>query len=331
MNTISRRQFLRILAIGGITGAGVKIGLDRFSAVETISETRLLMGTVVNLRVVSSDRDAAQRAVWACFDQMEALERLLSRFQPQSQLSMLNNDGQLADADPHLLGLLAQSRQISELSNSAFDITIKPLVDLYQGYAAESTLPGEDQVESTRQLVDYSNVKVSGSHVSLAKAGMSITLDGIAKGYIVDQGVLALREHGFADVLVEAGGDMLASGNQDHPQGWQVGVQSPRTEDTLARFSVQNQAVATSGDYMRSFTEDLSQHHILDPRTGYSSPGLASATILAPTATLADGLATAVMVLGPEQGIDLLESLAECEGYLVSKSAEIIRTSNLIF
>ncbi len=329
MDRLSRRQFLRILAIGGIAGAGVKIGFDRFNLAETISETRLLMGTVVNLQVVSTDRDAAQRAVWACFNQMEALENLLSRFQPQSQLSLLNRAGQLAETSHHLLDLLTQSQKLSEITDGAFDITIKPLVDLYQGYAAEGTLPNADQIETTRQLVNYKNVNISGKNVSLAKAGMAITLDGIAKGYIVDQGVAELRQHGFGDVLVEAGGDLLASGNQNHPQGWQIGVQSPRTEEILTRFNIQDQAVATSGDYLQSFTADLSLHHILDPRTGYSSSGLASATILAPTGALADGLATAVMVLGPERGIELLESLTECEGYLVTKSGEIKRTSHL--
>jgi len=158
MDRLSRRQFLRILAIGGIAGAGVKIGFDRFNLAETISETRLLMGTVVNLQVVSTDRDAAQRAVWACFNQMEALENLLSRFQPQSQLSLLNRAGQLAETSHHLLDLLTQSQKLSEITDGAFDITIKPLVDLYQGYAAEGTLPNADQIETTRQLVNYKNV-----------------------------------------------------------------------------------------------------------------------------------------------------------------------------
>ena len=104
---------------------------------------------------------------------------------------------------------------------------------------------------------------------------MGITLDGIGKGYIVDAGTAVLREHGFSNVLVEAGGDLMASGKKEAAQPWRVGVQPPRpqTDKVLARFNLNNQAAATSGDYMQPFSADLSQHHILDPRTGYSAPG----------------------------------------------------------
>jgi len=329
MAAITRRQFLRILAIGGIAGAGVKLGLDRIGSVETISETRLLMGTVVNLKVVSPDRDAAQHAVWACFDRMEALERLLSRFQPQSELSRLNREGHLDGANSHLLSLLTQSRQISELSSGAFDITIKPLVDLYQKHAAQGDLPKKEDIQTTLELVNYRGIQVKDNQVSLEKKGMAITLDGIAKGYIVDQGVSALKQHGFRDVLVEAGGDLLASGTKDHHNPWEIGVQSPRAEQLsglMTSFKLQDQAVATSGDYMNSFTADFSHHHILDPHTGYSTPGLASATIIAPTATMADGLATAALVLGPQKSLQMLETIPDCKSILIGKDLQVFQS-----
>ena len=108
-----------------------------------------------------------------------------------------------------------------------------------------------------------------------------------------------LKQHGFVNVLVEAGGDLMAAGMKDEKRPWRIGVQSPRPDADMAqmRFSLSNRAAATSGDYMQAFTSDLRQHHIIDPRTGYSAPDLASVTVTAPTAMLADGLATAVMVL----------------------------------
>jgi FAD:protein FMN transferase len=330
--SLSRRQFMQIVAVGGIASLTAKFSLDALSLENIVTETRLLMGTVVNLKVVSPDRDAAQRAVWACFDQMEALERILSRFQPQSQLSRLNGDGQLTNASPHLLNLLAQSRQISEISGGAFDITIKPLVDLYQKHAAQGGLPKKVDVESVLELVDYQDIQITGNQVAFEKKDMAITLDGIAKGYIVDQGVETLKQNGFTDVLVEAGGDLLASGTKQQLKPWVVGVQSPRAEQhskLMTHFKVQDQAVATSGDYMHSFSTDFGHHQILDPRTGFSAPGLASATIIAPTASLADSLATTVMVLGPQQGLDLLGQLSDCQGYLIDKNLRIFQSEQL--
>ena len=115
---------------------------------------------------------------------------------------------------------------------------------------------------------------------------MGITLDGIAKGYIVDEGVAVLKQAGFDNILVEAGGDLAASGLKEAALPWQIGIQAPRQghSSLLGKFAVRDQAIATSGDYMQPFTPDLSQHHILDPRAGYSAPELASATVVAPSA-----------------------------------------------
>lgn len=131
-----------------------------------------------------------------------------------------------------------------------------------------------------------------------------------------------MRKHDFLDVMVEAGGDLLASGTDDQGSPWWVGIQVPRSEHPglIANFTVDDQAVVTSGDYMQANTQDFTHHHIIDPRNGYSAPGLASATIIAPTAASADALATAVMVIGLEGGLNLLEGLSEPEGVLMDKN-----------
>jgi thiamine biosynthesis lipoprotein len=109
---------------------------------------------------------------------------------------------------------------------------------------------------------------------------------------------------------------------------WSIGIRRPRPGIALqARFEASNRAVATSGDYMQPFTADYAQHHILDPRTGYSAPELASSTVSAPNAAMADALATVTMVLGPRRGRDLIEALPDCEAYFVSKNLDVVRTS----
>lgn len=331
---ISRRQFLRITAYTAAAGLALKTGIGWLeeSALETVSETRLLMGTVVNLTVVSADPADAQQAITACLDHMAALETILSRFKPESQLSLLNRDGRLHNADPALLHLVAYANDVSVQSDGAFDITIKPLVDLYaQVQSANGQLPTVDQIAEVIRRVDYRQLIVNGTSVAFAQPGMSITLDGIAKGYIVDEGITVLRERGFANVIVEAGGDLLASGRKSAITPWRIGVRAPRADQPgfLARISLEDQAIASSGDYIQAYSADFKHHHIIDPRTGFSSPELAGVTVVASNTAQADALATATMVLGLEAGMDLINSLPGCEALFVTKSLEVVSTQGM--
>ena len=126
----------------------------------------------------------------------------------------------------------------------------------------------------------------------------------------------------------EAGGDLMALGEKASATPWKIGLQAPRAEmgNLLMMMDVDNQAVATSGDYMQALSADLANHHIIDPRSGYSSPELASVSVLAPTVMLADGLATSVMVMG-QAGLDLIEEIPHCEAFAVTKNAFVLKTS----
>lgn len=169
---------------------------------------------------------------------------------------------------------------------------------------------------------------MSKQEVRFERPGMGITLDGIAKGYIVDRGVSVLRESGYSNALVEAGGDLIASGEKGKQSPWRIGIRSPRpaATDLLAKIEVSNRALATSGDYMQPFSRDKLHHHIIDPRVGHSSPFLASATAIAPSCMMADALATALMVMDLEKGMALVKSLKDVEAYFVTKEMKIIST-----
>ena len=325
---MGRRQFLRIVGVSGLAGLALKAGLDLRGVTETVSETRLLMGTVVNLTLVTDDAATGREALAACLDRMAGLEAVMSRHQTDSQLARLNRDGQLAAPDPALVDLLDEALRLSALTGGAFDVTVKPLVDLYQAHQQAGNLPTPDAIRATLDRVGYAHLRVAADAIHFARPGMALTLDGIAKGYIVDQGVAALRARGFENVLVEAGGDLSATGRKAADSPWKIGVEAPRPggEGLLNVFNVSNQAVATSGDYMQPYSADYREHHILDPRTGHSAPELASATVLAPRGLLADALATALMVLGPEQGLDVLAALPGCAAYLVAKDLRTWRS-----
>jgi len=324
---ISRRKFLRIIAAAGIAGWTLHWGWLREET--RVTETRLLMGTIVNLTIVGEDQDAARAAVRAALERMTNLESILSHYMPQSQLSLLNRDGRLSSADNSLLELVKQAHTLSVLADGAYDVTIKPLVDLYQACHARGALPDESAIRKTLEYVDYRQIRIEGNNISFGRPGMQISLDSIAKGYIVDAGVAALKQFGFTNVLVEAGGDLRADG-QGAVGPWKIGVQSPRPEQLQldTRFNLRDQAMATSGDYQQFFVPNFTQHHILDPRQGHSPSELASATVIAPTAALADALATTLMVLGPRDGLSLIEQMPDCYAYLVTKDLQVIKSAD---
>lgn len=328
---LSRRDFIKITAAAGGALLGGKLLFDlKDERTVTISETRLLMGTIINLTVVAESRPAGEQAAAATFAELERQIAIFDYRAAQSPLSILNRDGELANPRAELVEVLTQANAIAELTAGAFDVTVKPLADVYQ--QAQPALPGTDQIQSALELVDYRKLKISSGLVHFAHPNMAVTLDGIAKGYIVDAGTAKLRSLGFDNILVEAGGDLMASGMKESQSPWKVGVESPRKSESgiLARFAVSNQAAATSGDYMHYYSADLVNHHILDPRAGHSPTELASATIISPNAAQSDALATAVMVLGIEQGLDVVEAISGVEAFLVTKELEQYRSSGLI-
>jgi len=324
--TITRRQFLKIIAASGAIGLAWKLGIQNLSPDLVISETRLLMGTIINLVIISENRESASTAIEACFNSMSELESVLSRFQPESQVSKLNRSGMLAEAHPALLGLVTQSLELSQLSDGAFDITVRPLLNLYQ--STPGVLPTTRQIDQALQLVGYQKIVLTGQEVDFNQPGMSITLDGIAKGFILDKGIDVLKKFGYGNVLVEAGGDLMGLGEKAPQTPWRIGLQSPRDKigNLIASLDIQDRAVATSGDYMQAFKPDFSSHHIIDPRSGHSSPELASVSITANTVALADALATTVMVMG-KSGLELIEQLDGCEAFAITKDLTELKTS----
>lgn len=323
----ARREVLRIFAVGGAAGAAWSAGL--LGRAPVVERTRVLMGTSVRLAMVGDDREAAEDAAAAALGRMAGLEALLSRYRPGSEVWRLNETGRVEDASPALREVLGLAQRIAALGDGAFDVTIQPVLDLYRDHRRRGALPPAAALEEAVARVDGRALVVRGGAVLATRPGLRVTLDGIGKGYVVDRGVEALRERGFRDVFVEAGGDLMASGRRVSGEPWRIGIRRPRGGGLAlqARTEARDRAVATSGDYMQPFTDDRALHHILDPRTGRSAPELASATVVAPDAATADGLATLAMVLGPRRARDLLESLDGCEGYLVDKQLGVTRTS----
>jgi len=329
-NGFSRRSFLRIVAFAGATGACWKMGLLDFGKnLQMARRSQPIMGTVLNLTIYGPDRDDCEEALNKTIATMKNLEAKLSRHMADSELSALNRAGYLDNPGKDLLNVLTLSQEISRKTSGAFDVTVLPLLRLHEEIQGANILPDRQNYEATHKFVGYEKLQFDSKRIQLANQAMEVSLDGIGKGYIVDQGVASLRSLGFNNVYVEAGGDLMVSGHKEDQVPWRIGIRNPRPQqlDKLITIEISDKAVATSGDYMQPFTSDLQHHHIIDPRSGFSPPGLASCTVTAPNVALADGLATATMVLGKDDGLDLIESIDGCEAYLVDKDLKDYNTT----
>jgi thiamine biosynthesis lipoprotein len=332
--SLPRRQVLRITATVGasaILGGGLlRAALER-AGLHRVRRTRTQMGTLVTISAVHPDAEAARMMVADTFDEIERLESLLSRHRVGTPVWNLNETGVVFAPAPEVLEVVQKGLDYSALTAGAFDITIAPLLNLYYSSFSETGVaPPREKVRRALARVGFQHVRVSDREIAFQKAGMAVTLDGIAKGYIVDRAVEVLRNRGAARVLVNAGGDMASAGEALGGGAWKIGLQDPRVPDgSLGVVQLRGESVATSGDYMQYLTPDMSLHHILDPRTGASPTNTSGVSVVAPSAMAADALSTAALVLGPREGMELLDRLKGIEGMIVTKDQVVLRSRGL--
>lgn len=328
---LGRRDMLRISAVAagglGIASWGTSAWAHS-GRLSEVQETRVLMGSPAQLRLLTADPRRARTAIEAAFSEMERFEGVLSRFRPSSELSQLNRSGRLQTADAGMLQVVERALSYGRLTEGAFDISVEPLLAAHRAASEAGQRLTKAEIEQLRSRVGYESITVQGRRIEFKQPGMAITLDGIAKGFIIDQGAASLRQAGFEQILVEVGGDLMAGQRQE--SSWRVGVRAPRGgagDPLLGTAGLLQQALATSGDYLNAFSQDFSLHHILAPGTGLSPLELASASVLAPTAMDADALSTAMMVMGTEAGLGMIERLPGVEALLVDKAMHIRRSS----
>lgn len=328
---INRRRFLNIAAISSVLGAVYFFGVQpHLPKGYTLKHSKNMMGTIVNFTIIGKDQESCTEAMVKTVTHIKKLARVLSRHNPDSPLSKLNREGMLLYPDPVLVKVITLAIKMSELTDGAFDPTVLPLLALYKKMKAAGQLPPKKEIDQTLAIVDYRKVQVENNKISYDLKGMGMTLDGIGKGYIVDEAVKIMNSLGFANVCIEAGGDLMVTGAKQSGTPWTIAIANPRPENGGKRFIIKmkDRAIATSGDYLQSFSKDRRFHHIINPKTGFSPPELASCSILAPTVSQADGLATSTMVMGPKRSLALLESIPDCHGFLIGKDLVTYNTKD---
>lgn len=296
----------------------------------TFKQIRLLMGTPVEISVVARDKESAYEAIASAFGEIKRIEQLMSGYESQSALSRLNQRAEkgFVEIDKELLYVISESIRLSKLSKGAFDITVAPLMEAYsfgKRIEGDFVLPSKEEIKRKLHLVGSDKIIIDekNDRIRFALSGMKIDLGGIAKGYAVDRAIEVLKQRGIDKALVNLGGNIFALGSSRRGL-WQVGLQHPTIKERIwATIELDNEAVATSGNYERFFDFRGKRYgHIINPGTGRLVDNVLSVTIIAKTALQADGLSTAVFVLGAEAGMELIESIEGVEGVLITKDGK---------
>ncbi len=330
----SRRSFIRMSALLGLGTATSTLipGQDAAAFIfgkkeRRISKTRLVMGTYVTITTIHPSKDQAEEAIVKAFAEIDRLNGLLSRHLSTTPLAELNRSGKLNDADPELLRLIKQSLFYYSDTSGAFDVSVLPLLNLYSSSFASGTPPSEKQVSETLSLVGGNNIAIQGHNILLERQGMALTLDGIAKGYIVDRASEILLANGIDNHLINAGGDIKTHGNGAKGKPWTIAVQDPaKGGDYPEIIKLNNGAVATSGNYEIFYDSEKLYHHIVNGKTGRSPLLSKSVTVSAPTVMAADALSTSVFVLEPIGGVEHVNARPGIECLVVDKNDVVHRS-----
>ncbi|MCL0033323.1 FAD:protein FMN transferase [Thermodesulfovibrionales bacterium] len=292
-------------------------------------ESRMVMGTVTSITVVSDSETRAKTAIGNAFKEMERLEGLLNYFCDYSEVTMINKNAGIEPVvvSGETLEVIERAIYVSKKTDGSFDITMGPVISLWD--FRNGVIPDGEVIKEKLRLVGYENIIINReeSTVFLKKSGVEINLGGIAKGFAADKAVDTLKNHGIAAGLASVGGDIRAFGTRPGGEPWRIGIENPRPTSVrdriIAVVDVSDMAISTSGDYHRFFIKnDRRYHHLIDPRTGFPACGLQSVTVIARYGVFTDAFATAIFILGLQKGMDVLSEL-EFDGVMVDKHGEI--------
>lgn len=333
MKKMDRRSFLRLSGMLGIGMAAFTIPVLKAESVRfnrklyKVSSTRLGMGTFVSITVFDESKSRAEDSIGKAFEEVFRLSDQLSRFNSKTAVASLNADGRLNGIPSPMMELLQSSLKYYKVTDGCFDITVKPIIDLFQERFSKGLYPTDQEIKDRMKLIGSDKIVLSGNSVSFKEAGMGITLDGIAKGYIVDKAAEVLEKQGIKNYLINAGGDIRVSGTKSDKKPWMIAVQDPNKRGHYpAILSMTKGAIATSGNYEIYYDKEKLFYHIIDPRTGRSPLFDTSVSVVSKTCADADALSTAVFVMRPKEALKFISSIGNRQLLIITRKGEQFRT-----
>ncbi|MCC7085671.1 MAG: FAD:protein FMN transferase [Pirellulales bacterium] len=325
--SILRRKFIAAL-VGLASMAGGAFAAP--NAVETptrYSFSEVQMGASWRISLYADDQDTANRAASAVFARVAELNGILSDYDPQSELSRLSSTGGIGKAVPlgeDLWNVLWHSQQLAANSGGAFDVTVGPLTKLWRRARRQQEMPRPELLSAARDATGYRALRLDSDRrtAELQKPNMRLDLGGIGMGYAVDEALKVLKRAGVASAMIDASGDI---GTLDAPpgnRGWRIGIAPLSGDGPPSRYvSLANMALTNSGDAFQAVELGGQRFsHIVDPHTGLGLVNRSSVVVIAPDCTTADSYATAVAVLGPAQGMKLIDATPGAEAFVVRQA-----------
>lgn len=328
MRTLIRAiSLLGILFLVACSSENGNVSKDNVNSDHVAEKIVFAMDTVMTLRAYGPN---AEKALADAENEIQTLDQRLRRGSANSEIYAVNTAGS-AEVSEDTAELISTALDISESTGGAFDISIAPVMDLWGFYTGEFYVPSEAELSASLAAVDYRNVNVNGKTVSTTN-GARIDLGGIAKGYLSSQIIDIMKKNGVSSCIVSLGGNIQTLGTKPDGSSWKVGVQDPDDENGyIGVLSISDMAAVTSGGYQRFFEQDGTvYHHIIDPSGGLpAQSGLKSVTIVSADGTLADGLSTALYVMGLDKGIEYWRSHDGFDAVFVTDDNEILITKGL--
>lgn len=304
-------------------------------APQLVERTRLAMGSQLVLAAWTTDRASALNAFEHVFREFDRLDALLSVWKEDSDVARVNRHAGIAPVKVHAdtLAVLRDAAEASALTRGKFDITFGALADIWRfDHDQDNIVPGRELIEPRLKRIDYRAVQIdtTAGTAFITRPDVRIHLGGIGKGYAVDRAAALLRERGLTDFLIQSGGDLYVSGSNGG-KPWTLGIADPRGDhQPFAMVRMSDGTLSTSGDYERAFIKDGTRyHHLLDPDVGEPARGCRSVTIVTNRGVMADVLSTGVFIMGPAEGMALIERLPDVEGVIVTSDNEVLISSGL--
>lgn len=297
--------------------------------------TLKLMGSRFDITVVAEDSTKAVSYIDLAIEEMTRIEKLISSWDPNSQTSEINRNSGIkpVKVDKELFDLIARSIAISKLTDGAFDISYASMDKIWKFDGSMKTMPSEADIKASVSKVGYQNIILDKENttVFLKIPESKIGFGAIGKGYAADKAKALLMSKGVSAGIINASGDMNTWGKQPNGDEWKVAITNPLNKNkAFALLPINEGAVVTSGNYEKYVNFNGKQYtHIIDPRTGYPSTGIISATVFAPKAELADALATSVFVMGKEVGLNRINQLPQIECIIIDDKGNIFTSENI--
>ncbi|HEX5132471.1 MAG TPA: FAD:protein FMN transferase [Candidatus Krumholzibacteria bacterium] len=319
----------RIVAIAGLLALAALPGRAQTGAAPrpVIFRTQT-MGTWASLTLVTADSAAVSDVAYRSLLVLHRVDSLMSNWTTTSEVARINRvaGSGATPVHPEVAEVIGVAQTVTRESGGAFDITVEPLVRLWGFLDGTPHVPSQSEIDRARARVGPGKIHfdASAGTIRFERDDVRIDLGGIAKGYGVDQVASLLRAEHVTSALIDLSGNMVAIGGAVTHPGWNVGIRDPSgVYPMLGRIRLENDAIATSGDYEQFVSADGKRYgHILDPRTGWSAHGLSSATVVAGAATLCDAWATALFVLGPDAARATARARSDIAVVLVEPNAD---------